>query len=131
MSMPPLLTLPRRKTLGNVSCSCPFPPCFCLTPIRPSGRCEALMSRSIGSTTDPGISRSPNAPKTASIRSCAGPALTPRVYLVPPVREKRRKISKTPGGADQASGKTPSAHPPPPPYESPSQTKGGHRDSLT
>ena len=40
--MPPLLTLPRGKTLDNVSCSRPFPPCFCLTPIRPSGRCEAL-----------------------------------------------------------------------------------------
>ena len=57
--------------------------------------------------------------------------IDPRVYLVPPVREKRRKVSKTPGGADQASGKTPSAHPPPPPCESPPQTKGGHRDSLS
>ena len=56
--------------------------------------------------------------------------IDPRVYLVPPVREKRRKVSKTPGGADQASGKTPSAHPPPPPCESPPQTQGGHRDSL-
>ena len=57
--------------------------------------------------------------------------IDPRVYLVPPVRERRRKVPKTPGGADQASGKTPSTPPPTPPQESPLQTKGGHRDSLS
>ena len=45
--MPPLLTLPRGKTLDNVSWSPPFPPCFCLTLIRPSGRCEALKSECV------------------------------------------------------------------------------------
>ncbi len=57
--------------------------------------------------------------------------IDPRGYLVPPVREKRQKVSKTPREADHALGKTPSAHPPPPPCESPPQTKGGHRDSLS
>ena len=54
----------------------------------------------------------------------------PRVYLVPPVREKKEK-GKPSGGADQASGKSPSAHPPPSSQESPPHTKGGPSDSLT